>query len=89
MPSIALVYGAEWYEYVNNTVTGWPTQQNYYWPAPPYTSLPSTPLPVVLALHLVNQSVPEPWWYYTSQVPSSWYTSKGLPVIVVVAKGEK
>ncbi|WP_029163867.1 ABC transporter substrate-binding protein [Saccharolobus islandicus] len=75
MPSIALVYGAEWYEYVNNTVTGWPTQQNYYWPAPPWTSLPSTPLPVILALHLVNQSVPEPWWYYTSQVPSSWYTS--------------
>ncbi|WP_425594812.1 ABC transporter substrate-binding protein [Saccharolobus caldissimus] len=75
MPSIALVYGALWYEYVNDTVTGWPTPQNYYWPAPPYTGLPSTPLPVVLALHLVNQSVPEPWWYYTSQVPQSWYTS--------------
>ncbi|QXJ33931.1 ABC transporter substrate-binding protein [Saccharolobus shibatae] len=75
MPAFGVVYGANWYEYVNNTVTGWPTPQNYYWPAPPWESTGVTPLPVVLALHLVNQSVPEPWWYYTSQVPSSWYTS--------------
>ncbi|MEM3204339.1 MAG: ABC transporter substrate-binding protein, partial [Saccharolobus sp.] len=75
MPSIGLVYGALWYEYVNSTVTGWPTAQNYYWIGSPYAGLPATPLPVALSLHLVNQSVPMPWWYYTSQVPASWYTS--------------
>ncbi|WWQ61807.1 ABC transporter substrate-binding protein [Sulfolobus tengchongensis] len=75
MPAMAVVWNAEWYEYVNNTVTGWPTPQNPYWLGAPWENLPTTPLPVVLALHLVNQSVPEPWWYYTSQVPQSWYTS--------------
>lgn len=75
LPATALMYAALWYEYVNATITGWPSVTDYYWPASPYTSLPSTPLPVVLALHLTNQSVPEPWWYYTSKVPASWYTS--------------
>ncbi|WP_016731805.1 ABC transporter substrate-binding protein [Saccharolobus islandicus] len=75
MPAAGVVYNALWYEYDNTTVVGWPTEQNYYWLAPPWVSTGTTTLPVILALHLVNQSVPEPWWYYTSQVPSSWYTS--------------
>ncbi|BCU67794.1 peptide ABC transporter substrate-binding protein [Sulfolobales archaeon HS-7] len=81
MPSVGLVYSAYWYEYINSTVVGWPNAQNPYWLGSPYNGLPETELPVVLALHLVNQSVPMPWWYYTSQVPKSWYTSSN-PFVV-------
>ncbi|WP_338598916.1 ABC transporter substrate-binding protein [Sulfolobus tengchongensis] len=72
MPAIVLINGWVNYEYVNSSVAGWVTPQHNYWIGAPWYN---PPLPVVLALHLVNQSVPEPWWYYTSQVPQSWYTS--------------
>ncbi|QXJ30916.1 hypothetical protein J5U21_00565 [Saccharolobus shibatae] len=75
MPAIVLINGWVNYEYINSTITGWVTPQNNYWIGAPWYN---PPLPVILALHLVNQSVPEPWWYYESQfnitVPSSWFT---------------
>ena len=76
LPSISLVYPYSPVEYVNETVTGFPTQDHNYWASYWLIGWPAA----LLCLHLVNQSVQEPWWYYysaysISQVPSQWITS--------------
>lgn len=76
LPSISLLYPYSPYEYVNETITGFPTQDHNYWASYWLIGWPAA----LLCLHLVNQSVPEPWWYYYSaysmeQVPQQWVTS--------------
>ncbi len=52
MPMIPLVYSADWYEYVNSSIGGFPNQNNGYWiPMPWYPG----PMEVVV-LHLYTKS---------------------------------
>ena len=83
LPSISLVYPYSPYEYVNETVTGFPTQSHNYWASYWLIGWTAT----LLCLHPVNETVPEPWWYYfsaysMSQVPPQWVTSND-PYITV------
>ncbi|WP_427973645.1 hypothetical protein [Acidilobus sp.] len=76
LPSISLLYPYSPYEYVNETITGFPSQGHDYWASYWLIGWPAA----LLCLHPVNQSVPEPWWYYYSaysmdQVPEQWVTS--------------
>ncbi len=48
MPIIPLVYSGDWYEYVNNTIGGWPNQNNSFWIPMPWYPHPSE----VVVLHL-------------------------------------
>ncbi len=48
MPIIPLVYSGDWYEYVNNTIGGWPNQNNPFWIPMPWYPHPSE----VVVLHL-------------------------------------
>lgn len=51
MPMIPLVYSADWYEYVNSSIGGFPNQNNSYWiPMPWYPG----PMEVVM-LHLYSK----------------------------------
>ncbi|SMD30891.1 ABC transporter substrate-binding protein [Picrophilus oshimae] len=54
MPMIPLVYSADWYEYVNRTIGGFPNQNNGYWiPMPWYPG----PMEVVLMHLYVKNSI--------------------------------
>lgn len=48
LPTIALVYAANWYEYQTNHYVGWPTQQDPYMYPPVYAT--SDVLPIITAL---------------------------------------
>ncbi|MHB1440912.1 MAG: ABC transporter substrate-binding protein [Cuniculiplasma sp.] len=48
MPIVPLVYSGDWYEYVNNTIGGWPNQANPYWIPMPWYPHPAE----VIVLHL-------------------------------------
>jgi len=48
MPIIPLVYSAQWYEYVNTSIGGWPNASNPYWIPVPWYPGPSE----VVLLHL-------------------------------------
>ncbi len=76
MPMIPLVYSANWYEYVNNTVAGFPNQNNPYWiPMPWYPG----PMEVVI-LHLYNKSsITTPINY------DDYYIIGGLIAIIAIA----
>lgn len=84
LPSISLLYPYSPYEYINETITGFPSQGHDYWASYWLIGWPAA----LLCLHLVNQSVPEPWWYYysaysMSQVPEQWVTSNDPYVTTV------
>ncbi|MCL5802259.1 MAG: ABC transporter substrate-binding protein [Candidatus Thermoplasmatota archaeon] len=53
MPVIPLVYSADWYEYVNKTVGGFPNANNDYWVPVPWAPNSME----VVALHLYGKSV--------------------------------
>jgi peptide/nickel transport system substrate-binding protein len=84
LPSISPLYPYSPYEYVNETITGFPSQGHDYWASYWLIGWPAA----LLCLHQVNQSVPEPWWYYYSaysmdQVPEQWVTSNDPYVTAV------
>ncbi len=54
MPMIPLVYSAEWYEYVNTSIGGWPNAANPYWIPVPWYPGPSEV--VVLHLYALNNA---------------------------------
>ena len=60
MPMIPLVYSAQWYEYVNTSIGGWPNSANPYWIPVPWYPGPSE----VVLLHL----------YALNNAPSSTFT---------------
>ena len=51
MPIISTVYSANWYEYVNNTIQGWPNANSPYWIPMPWYPGPNE----VVVLHLQPQ----------------------------------
>jgi len=48
MPIVYVVYSADWYEYVNSTIGGWPNAQNPFWIPMPWYPGPNE----VVILHL-------------------------------------
>ncbi|MCL5989822.1 MAG: ABC transporter substrate-binding protein [Candidatus Thermoplasmatota archaeon] len=54
MPMIPLVYSAQWYEYVNTSIGGWPNASNPYWIPVPWYPGPSE----VVLLHLYPLNTP-------------------------------
>ena len=76
MPMIPLVYSADFYEYVNNTIGGFPNQNNNYWiPMPWYPG----PMEVV-TLHLYAKSNKASTANY-----SDYYIVGGLIAIAAIA----
>ncbi len=77
MPIIPIVYSADWYEYVNTTIGGWPNAAHPYWIPMPWYPGPSE----VVLLHLYVKSNAPP----TSGLTSSDYDVIGAVIVVVIA----
>ncbi|MGP6207029.1 ABC transporter substrate-binding protein [Cuniculiplasma sp. SKW3] len=78
MPIVPLVYSADWYEYVNTTIGGWPNAAHPYWIPMPWYPGPSE----VVLLHL----------YVKSNAPNStgisntdYYIIAAVVVVVIAA----
>ncbi len=75
MPIVYVVYSADWYEYVNSSIEGWPNAQNPYWIPMPWYPGPNEV--VILHLYPVNSKS-------TGGLNPLVYDIAGVAIVVVI-----